>query len=170
MKNIAHNMPSTASGDSSKMQRLAAELQAARLELVECAQIIERLHNEVERLNDEKNHQAQSAWTGQMEALFTELSGPVSQVETQLHLSRDQGMSLSTSDVLAVSQRLVRILYTAGMEREGAIGQTVFFDPSRHMPLSGQVTLQPGDSVVVRSAGVKYQGKIIRKAGVEKGV
>jgi molecular chaperone GrpE (heat shock protein) len=152
------------------MQRLTAELQAARLELVERGQIIERLHDEVDRLNDEKNHQAESAWAAQLETLFTELSGPVAQVETQLYLSRDQGMSLSTSDVLTVSQRLVRILYTAGMEREGTIGQTVSFDPSRHMALSGQVTLQPGESVVVRSTGVKYQGKIIRKAGVEKGV
>jgi molecular chaperone GrpE (heat shock protein) len=162
--------PSTPGASNSRTdQQLAAELQAARLELEERGTIIEQLRAEVERLHNEGIHQAQSVWTSQREALFTELAGPVSQMETQLYLSRQPGVSLSASGVLAVAQRLVRILYAAGLEPESAIGQTVPFDPARHLPLSAQAVLQPGESVVVRSAGVKYQGKIIRKAGVEKG-
>ncbi len=69
--------------------------------------------------------------------------------------------------MLAVVKRLIRVLEDSGLTLTGSVGETVSFDSNLHDPLSANTSLAPGIPVVVKFVGVLYQGKVIRKAGVE---
>ena len=69
--------------------------------------------------------------------------------------------------MLLVAKRLICTLEDSGLTIVGQVGETVSFDSNLHEPLSSSTSITPGTEVVVRFAGVSYQGKVIRKAGVE---
>ena len=102
-----------------------------------------------------------------LELLFADAAAPVAQLLTQLHL-QEEGKPVQAKDVLIVAKRLVRTLKDNGLTLEGSIGKQVPFDPTRHEPLGTDVLLNRGQSVIVRFVGVAYQGKLLRKAEVQK--
>lgn len=143
---------------------LERELQSQRLTLQEQGQEMQRLQAEVERLRDAAR--AQATAQAQIEQLVRDLAAPVAQVLTQAHLA-EAGRPVQTRDVLAVVRRIVRALEAHGLTVEGVIGESVAFDPDRHMPLGGGNAPAAGQPVVVRMVGVAYQGQVVQKAGVE---
>jgi molecular chaperone GrpE (heat shock protein) len=155
--------PAAADGQVLALQR---ELQHVRLELQEREQALIRLQQELERQRSGSSARLNEAVQVQLEQLLADAASPVAQLATQAHLLEVEGKPVRASDVLAVTKRLVRLLEDHGLALVGQAGQVVSFDPNQHEPLQSGVTLTTGQPVVIRFAGVTYQGKLLRKAGV----
>ena len=149
-----------------KLLTLEREIQNLRLELTERDQSIDKLKQQLEQQRTSENNNIDSAVQNQIEQLLTDTAAPVTQLLTQAHLL-EQGKPVQAKDVLLVAKRLIRTLEDNGLTIVSQVGETVFFDSNIHEPLSASTEISPGAEVVVRFAGVSYQGKVIRKAGVE---
>jgi molecular chaperone GrpE (heat shock protein) len=80
----------------------------------------------------------------------------------------EQGSPLDAKDVLLVSNNLIEALKSHGLVIDGVPGDRVRFDPSCHQLLDENEQIQEDQFVTVRFPATIYQGKILRKAGVEK--
>ena len=149
--------------EQERVLALEGELQSLRLELAEQKRANEKLKLELERQRGGESARLASA---QIEKLFSEIATPVSQLLTQTHLLKVEGRPVQAADVLAVASRLVRTLESQGLTIEGAIGESVLFDPNRHEALSVEEEILPGQPAVIRLVGLSYQGRLLRKAGV----
>lgn len=143
-----------------------AEAQSLRLDLEAAHKQSEKLNQEIDRLRMGQQEILELQLTTRMEALFTEVSGPASQILTQVDLVEKQGKPVQIADVLAVAKRMIRALERNGLEIINQPGDRVAFDPSKHTSLN-QIKLDSGQPAVVRFAGVSYQHKTIHKAFVE---
>jgi molecular chaperone GrpE (heat shock protein) len=146
-----------------RILELEGNLQSLRLELAEQKRTTEKLKLELERQRGGESARLAAA---QVEKLLSDVATPISQLLTQTHLLKVEGRPVQASDVLAIAARLVRALEDHGLTIEGAIGQSVAFDPNHHEPLSIEEELQPGQEVVIRMVGLAYRGKLLRRAGV----
>ena len=149
-----------------KSLTLERAIQNLRLELTESDQLINKLKQQLEQQRTSENNNIDSAVQNQIEQLLTDTAAPVTQLLTQAHLL-DEGKPVQAKDVLLVAKRLIRTLEDNGLTIVGQVGETVSFDSNLHEPLSASREVNPGEEVAVRFAGVSYQGKVIRKAGVE---
>ena len=149
-----------------KLLTLEREIQNLRLELTDRDQLIDKLKQQLEQQRTSENNNIDSAVQNQIEQLLTDTAAPVSQLLTQAHLL-EEGKPVQAKDVLLVAKRLIRSLEDNGLTIVGQVGETVSFDSNLHEPLSASSEVSPGAEVAVRFAGVSYQGKVIRKAGVE---
>ena len=147
---------------------LECQIQNLRLELAERNQLVDKLKQELERQRSSECDRLTSAIQTQVEQLLTDAAAPVTQLLTQAYLL-EEGKPVQAKDVLVVAKRLIRALEDNGLTITGNIGKTVPFNSNLHDPLSASTSLAPGVPVVVKFAGVSYQGKVIRKAGVEPG-
>jgi len=155
--------------DRSRVRILALEreLQELHLDLKEKVQQIDVLKGALDRRDRTQKFRVESSVHLQTEQLLASVAVPVAQLHTQLHLAKAEGQRVAVRDVLAIVRRLLHTLQDAGLELDGHIGESVPFDPNRQELLhSGEAV--PGESVVVRTAGVVYRGKVLHKAGVEK--
>jgi molecular chaperone GrpE (heat shock protein) len=152
--------------DNEQLLTLETEIQNLRLELTECDQLINKLKQQLEQQRTSENNNIDSAVQNQIEQLLTDTATPVTQLLTQAHLL-EEGKPVQAKDVLLVAKRLISTLEDNGLTIVGQVGETVSFDSNLHEPLSASTAINPGAEVVVRFAGVSYQGKVIRKAGVE---
>ena len=145
---------------------LEREIQNLRLELTERDQSINKLKQQLEQQRTSENSNIDSAVQNQIEQLLTDTAAPVTQLLTQAHLL-DEGKPVQAKDVLLVAKRLIRTLEDNGLTIVGQVGETVSFDSNLHEPLSAHSEISSDLEVVVRFVGISYQGKVIRKAGVE---
>jgi molecular chaperone GrpE (heat shock protein) len=145
---------------------LEREIQNLKLELTERDQLIDKLKQQLEQQRTTESNNIDSAVQNQIEQLLADTAASVTQLLTQAHLL-EQGKPVQAKDVLLVAKRLIRTLEDNGLTLTGKVGETVPFDSNLHEPLSASTTITPDTDVVVRFAGVAYQGKVIRKAGVE---
>jgi molecular chaperone GrpE (heat shock protein) len=141
--------------------------QSLRLELEERDRVIANLKAELARQRGSASAHVTEAVQVQVEGLLADVATPVAQLLTQAHLLEVEGQPVQARDVLAVAKRLVRALEDKGLTLEGRVGETVPFDPDCHELLSADAPANPGQRVVVRFVGVAYQGKLLRRAGVE---
>lgn len=151
--------------DDERLLALERQVQNLRLELAERQQLADKLKQELERQRN-SDDRITSAVQAQVEQLLTYAAAPVTQLLTQSYLL-EAGKPLQAKDVLALAKRLIRALEDSGLTLMGSVGETVYFDSNLHDPLSDSTPLLLGDPVVVKFVGVSYQGKVIRKAGVE---
>jgi molecular chaperone GrpE (heat shock protein) len=142
------------------------ETQALRLELQERDRLIAALKGDLDRLRRGDSDRIATAVAAERERLLTDAAAPAAQLLTQAHLLEVEGKPVQARDVLAVARRLLRLLEDEGLTAAGRIGETVPFDPNRHEPLGGEVSLTPGQPAIVRLVGMSLRGKILRKAGV----
>ena len=149
-----------------KLLTLEREIQNLRLELTERDQLIDKLKQQLEQQRTSESNNIDSAVQNQIEQLLTDTAAPVTQLLTQAHLL-DEGKPVQAKDMWLVAKRLIRSLGDNGLTVISQVGETVSFDSNLHEPLSASSEVSPGAEVVVRFAGVSYQGKVIRKAGVE---
>lgn len=154
--------------EDERVMTLEREAQGLRLDLQEKERAVANLTSELERLRSSEVARINEAAQAQMEQLLTDLASPVAQLLTQAHLLEVEGKPVQVKDVLTVARRLVRVLEDEGLTLEGKVGETVSFDPNHHEPLSGNISLTSGQNVVIRFVGITLQGKVLRKAGVEK--
>jgi molecular chaperone GrpE (heat shock protein) len=152
--------------DNEKSLILKREIQKLQLELTERDRLIDKLKQQLEQQRTSENNNISSAVQNQIEQLITDTAAPVTQLLTQAHLL-EQGKPVQAKDVLLVAKRLIRTLEDNGLTIVSQVGETVSFDSNLHEPLSASTEISPGAEVVVRFAGVSYQGKVIRKAGIE---
>ncbi len=151
-----------------RMIELERQAQNLRLELAEQEQVAVRIKEQMDRLHNVSSAQASEAVQAQVERLLSDAATPVAQLLTQAHLLEVEERPVQARDVLAVAKRLVRVLEDNGLTVKGRVGERVSFDPDHHEPLSADVSLQAGQMVTVRFVGLAYQGKILRKVGVEQ--
>ena len=149
-----------------KLLTIEREIQNLRLELTNRDQLIDKLKQQLEQQRTSENNNIDSAVQNQIEQLLTDTAAPVTQLLTQAHLL-EEGKPVQAKDVLLVAKRLIRTLEDSGLTLVGRVDETVSFNSNLHEPLSASSEISPGAEVVVRFAGVSYQGKVIRKAGVE---
>lgn len=152
--------------EDERLLALERQIQNLRLELAERNQLVDKLKQELERQRTSESDRLTSAVQTQAEQLLTDAAAPVTQLLTQAHLL-EQGKPVQAKDVLVVAKRLIRALEDNGLSLTGSVGETVPFDSNLHDPLSASTSLTPGIPVVVKFVSVSYQGKVIRKAGVE---
>jgi molecular chaperone GrpE (heat shock protein) len=137
-----------------------AEPEPDRLDAAELRGAVERLKAE---LAAQRNAEG-ARLAAQREALLADLAGPVAQLLTQVRLE-EAGVPLGARDVLTVAARLTRILEDHGLRPEGSPRETEPFDPNRHEVLGGP-TPRAGAVVQVKTVGLSYQGRMLRKVGV----
>lgn len=158
--------PYTQPQEDERLLALERQVQNLRLELAERNQLADKLKQELERQRTSESDRLTSAIQTQVEQLLSDAAAPVTQLLTQAHLL-EQGKPVQAKDVLAVAKRLICALEDNGLTSTGSVGETVPFDSNLHDPLSASTSLAAGVPVVVKFTGVSYQGKVIRKAGVE---
>ena len=78
-----------------------------------------------------------------------------------------ENKSVQAKDAIAVVKRMLRVFTEQGLTQVGNIGEVVDFDPNLHQPLSSAMEINNGQSVKIRVAGLTYQGRVLRAAGVE---
>lgn len=161
--------PATQPQDDERSLALERQIQNLRLELAERNQLVDKLKQELERQRNSESDHITTAVQTQVEQLLTDAAAPVTQLLTQAYLLEVEGKPVQAKDVLVVAKRLIRVLEDNGLTLTGNVGETVSFDSNLHDPLSDRTSLTPGVPVVVKFVGVSYQGKVIRKAGVEPG-
>ena len=145
---------------------LERQIQNLRLELAERNQLVDKLKQELERQRTSESDRLTNAVQTQVEQVLSDTAAPVTQLLTQAYLL-EQGKPVQAKDVLVVAKRLIRALEDNGLTITGSVGKTVSFDSNLHEELSTSTSLAPGGAVVVKFVGICYQGKVIRKAGVE---
>ena len=150
-----------------RVVNLEREAQSLRLDLAEQERLAAQLKEELERLRGSASAHVSEAVQVQVEQLLTDVATPVVQLLTQTHLLEVEDKPVQAKDVLALVKRLVRTLEDNGLTLVGSVGETAPFDPNHHEPLSSSVSLEPRDRVTLRFVGVAYQGRLLRKAGVE---
>ena len=157
---------STQPQEDERLLALERQIQDLRLELAERNQLANKLKQELERQRKGESERTITAVQTQVEQLLSDAAAPVTQLLTQAYLL-EQGKPVQAKDVLVVAKRLIRALEDNGLTLTGSVGETVSFDSNLHDSLSASTSLTPGVPVVVKFTGVSYQGKVIRKAGVE---
>lgn len=153
----------TGKSSDERLLEMAGELQKMRLELEEQKRTVAKLKQELERQRGGENTRLVEA---QIEQLFGDLAGPVSQLLTQNHLLKVEAKPVQANDILVVANRLIRALEDFGLTIENKVGDVVSFDPNLHEPLGGDSDINVGQAVTVRLVGVAYKSRLLRKAGV----
>ncbi|WUH97825.1 hypothetical protein OHR68_30565 [Spirillospora sp. NBC_00431] len=160
------NRSRTASGED--VPRLRRELREARLELAERGRTAERTRADLERARDTDGRDARQRSRAGVERLVAAIGVPLAQFMTQAHPHRAGTARVQVGDMLDAGARLVRGLREAGVDVVGEPGAVEPYDPARHDPLSAAARRVPaGRPVVVRVPGLLYEGRVVRKAGVE---
>jgi molecular chaperone GrpE (heat shock protein) len=172
MPDFFHKRPSgaeeTPGAARERILELEREVQSLRLALDEKEAAARQLRGDLETLRAAQHYALKEQLDASLEKLVAEAAGPAAQLVTQAYLLEAQGKPVQPADILAVARRLLRALENAGLQVEGQVGQAAAFDPERHAGLSAQQSLAAGETVRIRFAGVRYRGKMIRKAAVEK--
>ena len=148
----------------SKLLQLQQENQSLRLALQEKGSAITQLQADLETLRAGQETTFQERLNARLERFINDASGPAVQLLAQAYLLEKEHKPVQISDLLAVSRRLLGALERIGLEYEGQVGQRVPFDPERHALLDASDSLYPGEQAEIRFVGVRYRGKIIRKA------
>lgn len=144
-----------------------SEIQALKLDLQEKEEQLKRTQQELERQRSHQEELVEGKVRTALSQVIEEAATPVSQLLTQIHLMDAEEKPVQARDIMTVAKRMVKVLQAHGMHLIGSVGDQVTFDPNRHMPLSNQTSLEPGQSARVRFVGIAYQDQVIRKAGVE---
>jgi len=128
---------------------------------------IATLKGEIERLREGEEARITQAMQSKVEELITDAASPIVHLLTQGRLL-ETGKHIQVKDVLFVALRLVCLLEDMGLEIYSRAGETLEYNSSLHKPFGG-ATITPGERVVVVFPGIRYSGKVVRKAAVARG-
>jgi len=141
-----------------RMAEHSLELQDARSALAALRSRLEGLEKETRVNGDNPLHE-----------LFENIAAPVSQLRMQRHML-DSGSSISGRSVMALAGQVVGFVEKVGLQPVGNTGEEIPYDPQTAEPLSRDSFPTRGEAVIVRFVGYRYQGKVLRKALVERKV
>lgn len=150
-----------------QLLELEREIQSIKLELAERDTRIARLQAELERSQTASEDQVNDRISAFSERLIEAAAAPASQLMAQAYLLEVEGKPLQAKDILAVARRLVDALNDTGMRLSGSPGEEARFNPEVHALLASTGPVSPGTRVRIRFPGVSFNGKIVRKAGVD---
>jgi molecular chaperone GrpE (heat shock protein) len=150
-----------------RLLSLESEIQSLRLTITDRDQTINKLRIEGDRQRQNEESKQAIALQSQQEQLFTDLSTPIAQLLTQIHLLEVESKPIQAKDVLTIVKRILRLVEEYGLSASGTIGERVPFDPNIHQPLSSATTINNGQLVTIRIPAIAYQNKVLRAAGVE---
>lgn len=163
---FSSNQP-IANDHGDRLLNLESEIQSLRLTINEREQTIAQLRSELERQRQNESNNQAIAFQTQQEQVFSELAAPISQLLTQIYLLEIENKPVQAKDAIAIVKRMLRVFTEQGLTQVGNIGEVVNFDPNLHQPLSSAVEINNGQAVKIRVAGLTYQGRVLRAAGVE---
>jgi molecular chaperone GrpE (heat shock protein) len=153
--------------EGNRLLNLESEIQTLRLNIADRDLTISKLRIEGDRQRQNEESKQAIALQTQQEQLFTDLSTPIAQLLTQIHLLEVESKPIQAKDVLTIVKRILRLVEEYGLSASGTIGETVPFDPNIHQPLNSSVTIGNGQLVTIRIPAIAYQNKVLRAAGVE---
>lgn len=146
---------------------LEREVQQLRRALQECEARLQQAHAHLQHTRQTEQARTSAQTDALIVAFLNELATPLTQLATQLHLIEQGESALSPVEVLKTARRMLTALEAWGVQLEGQTGTTEPYDPTRHLVLNAEVSLQIGQPVVVRLCGLSYKGTLVRKLGVE---
>ena len=144
----------------------SSETRRLQLELAEQGEELSILQKDVQRLRESQQRMISDSVESNLDRLFSEVAAPLCQLLTQMHLVEDQGKSVESKDTMRLVKRLFHVFKETGLDIDGPVGEQMPFDPNHHEPLSTDHYISTGDKVVVRTPGLAFSGRVIRKAGV----
>lgn len=150
--------------ENEQLMHLQKELQSLKLELQGRDASVRSMSNEIERLQKNEQQKLELTLNGEFEKLFTDISGPVSQLLTQEALSKTNA-NISAADVLILVRQLVRSLERNGLEIKGKVDDKAEYHSGFHEILTS-TSLSEGQAVRVKIPGIGFKGKVVRKAMV----
>lgn len=156
-----------ASSSAEEHLALLNRIRELEMEVESLEQSIHRLRADNQRSQISVKEQFNAEMNAHLEHIMQQAASPVSQILTQSWLNDGKKTSIQAADVLTVSRRLIRVLENAGMQILHTPGEIAAFDANQHLPLNAGTTLQNGQTVLVRFAGIAWQGRILLKAAVE---
>jgi len=142
-----------------------AEAQAIttlRLELAERDEEIARLRKEYALLREQSKAQVEWAGGKAVESIVSQCAAPLATLSAMQARHAEKG-DLNPADLLQVASSFRKILAERGLEQIGVVGETQPYDPALHQMLDG-TRPQPGEPVLIRFAGFRFNGKIVAKA------
>ena len=146
---------------------LRRDLAEAQLQLQEARDSLAVERKRLAAVEQAKASEVADGVAAQMEALLERLAAPLSQLRMQDALL-EAGTDVAARDVMALVRTLARVVEDAGLEPIGEAGSVMPFDPDVAQPLGAAGDLAAGDEVQIKFIGYRYQGKVIRKALVER--
>jgi molecular chaperone GrpE (heat shock protein) len=146
------------------MQR---EIRRLQMESQERAETVTRLRSDIESMRGGESSRISAVTDSRLERLFDSIAAPAAQLTTQAYLV-EAGKPVQVRDVIAVAGCLIRALECEGFKVSEMTDNTQAYDPDLHQPISNDVSINRGESVVARIPSVTYNNRILRKAGVEK--
>jgi len=165
-KQNAKQSESASLGD--QVLNLECELQKLRLELDEKERLLATARHDLSLEKKNSGSEAERDVRVRLERLFTDMGGFIVQMVAQDHLSRVEGKTIHTKDLLAVANRSIECLKGHGLVLIGSMGESGRFDARIHEPLSLDEKLADGDRVTIRMVGLSYSGAILRRAAVTR--
>lgn len=167
LRRFFHSAPSPETTSQPSDLELQNQLARLRLDLQDRDDEIKRLRGDLTRAQEQMDRRAAVEVQNAITRLMEDLAPFIVQMVLQRHLIEVEQKSLQIADLLAVPIRIQQVLEKYGLETFGILGEQLPFEPSRHIPLSSSNLISPGQPVRLRFIGIAYQGKILRKAGVE---
>lgn len=142
-----------------------AETQAIatlRLELAKRDKEIARLKKEYALLRELSKAQVERAGGEAVESIVSQCAAPLATLSAMQARHAEKG-DLNPADLLQVASSFQKILEQHGLEEIGVVGETQSYDPALHQMLDG-TRPQPGEPVLIRFAGFRFNGKLVAKA------
>ena len=133
-----------------------------RLELAERDEEIERLRKEYALLREQSKAQVERAGGEAVESIVSQCAAPLATLSAMQTRHAEKG-DLNPADLLQVALSFRKILAERGLEQIGVVGEAQPYDPALHQMLDG-TRPQPGEPVLIRFAGFRFNGKLVAKA------
>lgn len=165
-KIFSHTPP--VSSNKEEILLLEGKLQTLQLEIEAQKRAQKLLLQELEQVKSQEEQLIQEAKHSQLELLLTNLAPSISQLLTMFYLEQVKKQTIQNRDIFTVTSQVIRILEKYGLEIQSRTGEIVAYNPDLHTPLSTHQKPEPGELVLIQFAGIVFQDKLIRKAGVEK--
>lgn len=146
-------------GDDGAEAQAIAEL---RLELSARDKEIAQLRKEYALLQEQSKAQIERAGGEAVESIVSQCAAPLATLSAMQARQAEKG-DLNPADILQVSLSFRKILAERGLEQIGVVGETQPYDPAFHQMLDGSRS-QPGEPVLIRFAGFRFNGKLVAKA------
>lgn len=152
-------------GDGGAESRAVAGLS---LELAERNEEVARLRKEYALLREQSRVQLDRTAAEALEGIVYQCAPMLATLSAMKARHADKG-DLNPADLLQVASSFQKILAERGLEQIGVVGQDELYDPALHQMLDG-TRPQPGQPVLIRFAGFRFNGKLVAKAqaGVAK--
>ncbi|HHE07333.1 MAG TPA: nucleotide exchange factor GrpE [Chlorobaculum parvum] len=158
-RGILRHLFSALKGDDGDDAQAVAEL---RVELVERDNEIARLKKEYALQREQCRAQVERAGGEAIEGIASQCAAPLATLSAMQARYAEKG-DLNPADLLQLASSFRKILVERGLEEIGTVGQTQPYDPAFHQMLDG-IRPQPGEPVLIRFAGFRFNGKLVAKA------